>query len=153
MLPASLLNGASIALIVPTRGNLFPPASTSSICGSSSGLQACQVFEVAFFGYCEINPHHAVIGQGREDVPLLDQAAQLLVQAVDDAVERCSDVGTVQFANSPDFGALARAIASEGALASVEFDSAFVRFALAPDLGRFDLEHRIALLHRLALLD
>ena len=60
-------------------------------------LPAGHVFEVLGLGYVEINPHHAVIGQGREDVPLLDQAAQLLVQAVDDAVERCFDVGKVQF--------------------------------------------------------
>ena len=60
-------------------------------------LRAVHVFEVFGLGYVEINPHHAVIGQGREDVPLLDQAAQLLVLAVDDAVERCYDVGKVQF--------------------------------------------------------
>ena len=60
-------------------------------------LPVGHVFEVAGLGHVEINPHHAVIGQGREDVPLLDQAALLLVQAVDDAVERCSDVGEVQF--------------------------------------------------------
>ena len=59
--------------------------------------RAGHVFEVAGLGYVEINPHHAVVGQGREDVPLLDQAALLLVQAVDDAVERCSDHGKVQF--------------------------------------------------------
>ena len=38
-------------------------------------LPVGHVFEVLFLGYVEINPHHAVIGQGREDVPLLDQAA------------------------------------------------------------------------------
>jgi hypothetical protein len=52
------------------------------------------VFEVAGLGYVEINPHHAVIGQGREGVSL-DQAALPLLQAVNDAVERCSDVGKV----------------------------------------------------------
>ena len=60
-------------------------------------LPAGHVFEVVLLGHVEINPHHAVIGQGREDVPLLDQAALSLQQAVDDAVERCSDVGKVQF--------------------------------------------------------
>src|SRR5271157_3127281 len=60
-------------------------------------LQAGHVFEVLGLGYVEVNPHHAVIGQGREEVPLLDQAAELLVLAVDDAVERCSDFGKVQF--------------------------------------------------------
>ena len=98
MFPVSLLNLASIAPILPICGNLLPFASTSSIllnppypdpgrpCIRGSGL-----------GDVEINPHHAVVGQGREDVPLLDQAALLLVQAVDDAVERCLDVGKVQF--------------------------------------------------------
>ena len=52
-------------------------ASTSSILSSASCCFRCgHVFEVLFLGYVEINPHHAVIGQGREDVPLLDQAAR-----------------------------------------------------------------------------
>ena len=55
------------------------------------------VFEVCFLGYVEINPHDAVIGQGREHVPLLDQAALKDVQAVDDAVETCCDLGKVEF--------------------------------------------------------
>ena len=98
MFPVSLLNLASIAPILPGCGNLSPFASTSSICPVLLMLlPAGHVFEVVFLGYVEINPHHAVIGQGREDVPLLDQAALLLVQAVDDAVERCFDLGEVQF--------------------------------------------------------
>ena len=60
-------------------------------------LPVGHVFEVLFLGYVEIDPHHAVIGQGREDVPLLDQAAELLALAVNDAVERCLDLGKVQF--------------------------------------------------------
>ena len=60
-------------------------------------FQIGHVFEVTCFGDVEINPHHAVIGQGREDLSLLDQAALLEVQAVDDAVKRCFDGGKVQF--------------------------------------------------------
>ena len=55
------------------------------------------VLEITGFGYVEIDPHHAVIGQGREDVPLPDQAADLRALAVDDAVERRSNLGKVQF--------------------------------------------------------
>ena len=98
MFPVSLLKSASIAPILPglrervavrqheldsvLRLMLFPGG---------------HVFEVAGLGHVEIDPHHAVVGQGREDVPLLDQAALPLLQAVDDAVERCFDFGKVQF--------------------------------------------------------
>ena len=51
-------------------------------------LGAGHVFEVLLLGYVEINHHQAVVRQGRKDVPLLDQAAELLVQAIDNAVER-----------------------------------------------------------------
>ena len=73
-------------------------ASTSSILSSCSRFfWSGLVFEVLFLGHVEVDPHHAVIGQGRENIPRLGQAAQLLVQAVDDAVERCLDVGQGQF--------------------------------------------------------
>ena len=35
------------------------------------------VFQVLLLGYVEINPHQAIVGQGREDFPLLDKAAEL----------------------------------------------------------------------------
>ena len=60
-------------------------------------LPGGHVFEVSFLGYVEICPHHAVIGQGREGVALLDQAPFPLVQAIDDAVEWCFDAAKVQF--------------------------------------------------------
>ena len=98
MFPVSLLKSASIAPILPVCGNLLLVRQHEfDLLILLILLRAGHVFEVAGLGYVEINPHHAVIGQGREDVPLLDQAALLLVQAVDDAVERCFDLGKVQF--------------------------------------------------------
>ena len=97
MFPVSLLNLASIAPIFPAlrelaaiRQHEFDFRILLIL------LQVGHVFEVTGLGDVEINPHHAVIGQGREDVPLLDQAA-LCSQAVDDAVERGSHVGQIQF--------------------------------------------------------
>ncbi len=68
------------------------------------------VFEVAGLGDVEIHPHHAVVGQAGEDVPLLDQASLPLFQAVDDAVERSCDL--VKFNSAVAKFALACAFAS-----------------------------------------
>ena len=98
MLPVSLLKSASIAPILPVCWNFSPFASIEfDFQIVLVLLQVGHVFEVVGFGHVEVNPHHAVVGQGREDVSLLDQAALLLVQAVDDAVEGRLDGGEVQF--------------------------------------------------------
>ena len=55
------------------------------------------VFEVAGLGHVEVNPHHAVIRQGREGILLIDQATRLLFQAAEEPVERRSDCRKVQF--------------------------------------------------------
>ena len=49
------------------------------------------VFEVTGFGDVEIDPHQAVIGQGRQGLALLDKAALLVGQAVYHAVKRRFD--------------------------------------------------------------
>ena len=59
-------------------------------------LPVGHVVQVIFLGNVEIDPHHAVIGQGREDVPFFDQAPLALQQAIDDAVERRCDLGEIQ---------------------------------------------------------
>ena len=73
-------------------------------------IAAGHVFEVAGLGHVEIDPHHAVVGQGREDVPLFDQATQLFVQAVDDAVEWARTM--VKFTSAAASFALALALSS-----------------------------------------
>ena len=75
--------------------------------------------EVVLLRDVEINPHHAVISQCREDVPLLDQAPLPLQQTVDDAVERRPDVGKVQFGRRQF--ALAWASASSAFLSDTSF--------------------------------
>ena len=129
-------------------------------------------FEIALLGHVEIDPHDAIIGQGREDVPLLDQAALLLSLAVDDAVEGGPDRGEVQFGQRQirlglglgELGleqfhlVLGNALLGGQSLGVRQFQS---REFLLGDLGfppclvedRLDLEHQVALSHHLALPD
>ena len=96
--PVLVVELGLITRLAQGSGNMSWLASSSStLIVLLMHLQVGLVFKVCFLGYVEINPHDAVIGQGREDVPFLDQAALKHVQAVDDAVETCCDLGKVQF--------------------------------------------------------
>ncbi len=130
------------------------------------------VFEVALLGDGEINPHHAVVGQGGEDISLFDQTALKVVKAVDNAVERRFDRGKVQFGlcllplgdRLGQLGLQQRHLSIRDRVPLVQLQGVVVLLLGVLDLGdlgiesclvkhRVDLEQQIPLLNRLAFLD